>query len=339
MQVSKKFTAQWHNVTAQTLQEDIIPLYKPAILKNAINDWDITTKVAKSPNEILNYREEKIDYPPIGLFIGDKSIHGRYAYGQSVNERNFKQVETNLENILAHLNNYTDDSPVTAYAGAVDIRSQLPQFERFNPFPILPKDKQAAPRAWIGNAAQISNHFDLSDNIACVVSGKREFTLFPPEQVSNLYVAPIDKTLAGPPASLVDISQPDFDAHPRYAQALESAEIATLEPGDALYIPSLWWHSVKSTGKFCMLVNYWWNNPKFRQDNTMMAMIHGLFSISHLPRAERQAWKSLFEYFVFQLDEVALSHLPENQRGVHSKMTPELHAMIYNYFTQNMKST
>jgi hypothetical protein len=38
----------------------------------------------------------------------------------------------------------------------------------------------------------VQTHFDLPSNIACVVGGLRRFTLFPPEQLPNLYVGPLE---------------------------------------------------------------------------------------------------------------------------------------------------
>jgi ribosomal protein L16 Arg81 hydroxylase len=97
---------------------------------------------------------------------------------------------------------------------------------------------------WIGNRAMIAAHFDNNYNIACVVSGRRRFTVFPPEQVSNLYIGPLLRTPGGSPISTVDLRDPDYTKYPKFAQALESAEEAELEPGDAIYIPILWWHGV-----------------------------------------------------------------------------------------------
>ena len=37
--------------------------------------------------------------------------------------------------------------------------------------------------------------------------------------------------------------------------------VADLQPGDALYIPSLWWHHVESIGVLNTMVNYWWTAP------------------------------------------------------------------------------
>ncbi len=65
--------------------------------------------------------------------------------------------------------------------------------------------------------------------------------LFPPEQAANLYVGPLDMTMAGQPTSMVDLEQPDLARFPRFASAQASAQMVLLEPGDAIYIPAMWW--------------------------------------------------------------------------------------------------
>jgi len=42
-------------------------------------------------------------------------------------------------------------------------------------------DKSIAPTMWMGNQAMVAPHYDPYDNLAAVVAGRREFTLFPPE--------------------------------------------------------------------------------------------------------------------------------------------------------------
>src|SRR6185295_10671014 len=100
------------------------------------------------------------------------------------------------------------------------------------------------------NRTRIAAHHDLPDNLACVVAGRRRFTLFPPEQLNNLYVGPLDFTPAGQPISRVDIDTPDLETYPRFAEALNAARRAELGPGDAVYIPALWWHDVLSLEDF-----------------------------------------------------------------------------------------
>ena len=61
---------------------------------------------------------------------------------------------------------------------------------------------------WMGSKTNVAAHFDSSDNIACVIHGKRRFTLFPPDQIKNLYIGPLDRTPAGQSISLVDFEKP-----------------------------------------------------------------------------------------------------------------------------------
>ena len=86
---------------------------------------------------------------------------------------------------------------------------------------------------WIGNRTRTAAHFDLPQNIACVISGRRRFTVFPIGQLPNLYVGPLDFTPAGQAISLVDFHAPDFERYPRFREALRHAQVAELEPGDA----------------------------------------------------------------------------------------------------------
>mgnify|MGYP001249368677 CR=1 FL=1 len=92
---------------------------------------------------------------------------------------------------------------------------------------------------WIGNKIQVPLHNDFPNNVACVIGGRRKFTLIPPNQFENLYVGPIDFTPAGRAVSMVDLQNPDLDKYPKFAVALEHALTAELSPGDIIYIPSM----------------------------------------------------------------------------------------------------
>src|SRR3546814_19855372 len=90
--------------------------------------------------------------------------------------------------------------------------------------------------------------------------GRRRFTLFPPDQFANLYLGPIDNTPAGRTVSLVDFDAPDLVAHPRFAEAMAQARTVELDPGAAVFIPSLWWHHVEGLAPIHILLNYWWRD-------------------------------------------------------------------------------
>jgi hypothetical protein len=167
---------------------------------------------------------------------------------------------------------------------------------------------------WIGNRTRIAAHHDLPDNLACVVAGHRRFTLFPPEQIANLYVGPLEFTPAGQPISLVDFANPDYERFPRFAAALEAARVAELGPGDAIFIPSMWWHHIESLDAFNVLVNYWWRQSPAHMDSPMGALMLALMTVRDLPPAQLAAWESLFRHYVFQPGDETVAHIPERAR-------------------------
>ena len=148
-------------------------------------------------------------------------------------------------------------NPPSVAVLSASVADCLPGFADENVLTAL--DKSVSPRIWMGNTITIPAHMDEPNNIACVVSGKHSVTLFPPDQLANLYIGPLEFTPAGAPISMVS-PDADFERFPRYRDALAAAQVAELEPGDALYIPAVWWHQVESVGKINILINYWWGS-------------------------------------------------------------------------------
>jgi hypothetical protein len=182
----------------------------------------------------------------------------------------------------------------------------------------------APAKLWIGNAAHVAPHYDLKENIACVAVGRRRFTLFPPEQLPNLYVGPLDKTPAGAPISLVAVADPDLEKYPLYADALAAAQSAELDPGDVIYIPYMWWHGVQALEPFNILVNYWWNDHEPRsQIHPSTALALARLALMDMPQEHRKRWRDMFEHYVFSDD--PMDHVPHHARGVMGELTdPEI---------------
>jgi hypothetical protein len=188
-------------------------------------------------------------------------------------------------------------------------------------------DATDIPRIWIGNAVKVQTHYDLSRNLACVAAGKRRFTLFPPEQLANLYIGPVDFTPGGTPVSMVPLDEPDFDRFPRFRQALDAAQVAELEPGDALYLPYAWWHHVESLEGFNILINYWWNEQQ-APAQPYDSLLHAVLAFRDLPADERKFWQGMFEYFVFETEGPSLTHLAPQHRGHLGPASPQKAAAI-----------
>jgi hypothetical protein len=195
--------------------------------------------------------------------------------------------------------------------------------------PLLPATVH--PRIWIGNCITTPAHIDESNNIACVVAGKRKFTLFPPGQIGNLYLGPLDYTPTGSPISMVDFANPDFGQFPNFRHALAASQVAELAPGDAIYIPSLWWHHVQSLAKVNVLVNYWWrasgvDDAKFR--SVFDALMLTLLNMKDLPVPYRKAWGEIFSHYVFESTPQQLAHIPPQRHGVLGDVSPQQEAEV-----------
>ena len=139
----------------------------------------------------------------------------------------------------------------------------------------------------------------MSNNLACCMVGRRRFTLFPPDQIANLYPGPLEPTPGGQVVSMVDFRAPDFDRFPRFRDALDAAEVAELEPGDVLFYPAMWWHHVEALDPFNVMINYWWNASPAFMDTPMTTLLHALLSLRDRPEHEKAAWRALFDYYVF----------------------------------------
>ncbi|ERS95798.1 hypothetical protein HMPREF1624_07874 [Sporothrix schenckii ATCC 58251] len=152
---------------------------------------------------------------------------------------------------------------------------------------------QRAPEAinlWIGNSHSVTAmHRDNYENIYVQILGQKHFVLLPPlcqpcvnEQYLPQYsYAPSDGglTLApegadGPnnrvPFAVWDPDAPSANTTP-YSGLAEPMRV-TLNPGDMLYLPAMWYHKVSQTASdegICVAVNYWYGSLHERSCQTV----------------------------------------------------------------------
>jgi len=333
-----KGIACWHNVTPEVFKNEISPLNQPAILKGFVSDWPVVKQAKKSIEDLYQYFSDIYIGGDIQFARIPPEEKGRFFYNKAMSDFNFKRevgpLDTFFRDVLA--NSLTKSSDTLALQSA-PVADYFPDFDSENGFQLF--DKAVPPRIWIGNDAVVSAHYDDSENVACVVSGKRIFTLFPPEQIENLYIGPMDFTPAGAPLSLVDFNEPDFVKFPKFHQALEHAQVAELEPGDAIYIPTLWWHHVQAKGGVNVLVNYWGggsinsDSKPVPADNLLMAML----SIRDLPLAQKQAWRALFDYYIFSDQSDKYQHIPKEIRGILEPLSEPTKKSIKKWLISQLK--
>lgn len=303
-----------YGVTPDRFGSEVLPAYRPVVMRGLVAAWPAVVAGKAGPQAVADYILRFDRGRPAAVMAAGPEIGGRFFYRPDMVGFNFERAQVALPVLLAELVRLADaPSPPALYAGASSAPDNFPGWAQENPLPIATPD--ATPRLWVGNASRVSTHYDVSSNIAAVVAGRRRFVLFPPEQGRNLYVGPLDVTIAGQPTSMVDLEAPDLDLYPRFAEARTAMMVAELEPGDAIFIPSLWWHDVKASGPLNVLVNYWWGQPTAL--SPFPALVHAIAAVRDLPPGEREAVRGWFDHYVFgQGAQEAGDHLPEDARGV-----------------------
>jgi len=322
----------------ETFERELRPLYRPFVIRGIARDWPLVAAGRRGVEEALSYLERWDAGAPTEVMMAGPNEGGRFFYAPDMRGFNFQRQRGTITQLARHLRQLaTETEPMSVYAGATPTRSHLPGFDAANPFPLADEESCAAARVWLGTATQVATHFDLSDNFAVVALGKRRFTLFPPEAVSDLYVGPLDLTLAGQPVSMVDPLAPDLERYPRFAEAQSQSLTAELEPGDALYIPTLWWHHVEATAPVNVLVNYWHNDAA--QGGGFLALVHAILAIRDQPEPQRAAWRAWFEHMVFGSDAPASAdHIPDYARGVTGPPSPQRDATMRQFIARILSS-
>ncbi|KAL5546910.1 hypothetical protein UlMin_006597 [Ulmus minor] len=163
-----------------------------------------------------------------------------------------------------------------------------------------------AVNLWIGNhLSETSFHKDHYENLYAVVTGQKHFLLLPPTDVHRMYIhdyptaqysysqdtgeftLELEKPLRYVPWCSVDpyrsaeTKYSEMVKFPLYFQGPKPFE-CTVNPGEILYLPSMWFHHVKQSpddqGR-TIAVNYWYDmqfDIRYAYFNFLQSMRHPL---------------------------------------------------------------
>lgn len=315
------------NLPREYFLREVVEGCEPVVLRGLVADWPAVHATQDSPHALMKYLSAFDAGARVEVFFGDPEIAGKYYYGEELQGFNFeRRIMEFRDAVQAIIGAVDSPGGQSVYAGSAPCRECLPGFAQANAMPLLAPD--TAPRIWLGTAANVSSHYDTFDNLACVIAGRRRFTLYPPGLISRLYIGPIDHTMAGPPVSLAASSPQDDQRFPLFREVRDQAWVCELGAGDALYLPKLWWHQVESTGAFNGLVNYWWDGFAAGPDAPYTSLLFAMITIAERPAAEREAWKAFFEHYVFRSHGHPLAHLPAEERGLLGPLKPDNYGNI-----------
>ena len=299
-------------VDRATFDNEIRPSNRPVILKGIARSWPCVAAAQESPQALSAYLKAFDTGAMLNTSICPGRFGGRYFYNAEMTGFNFQRAQLTLSQMIDLC--VSGRGGDAYYVQATEIDGAVPGMAGDLRMTLV--DAAVRPKLWLGNSLTTQTHFDIPENIAVHVAGEKRFTLFPPDQIGNLYPGPIDMAPGGVPISMVQLDEPDLDRYPRFREALEVAQEAKLEPGDALYIPSLWWHHVSTRGPLNMLVNFWWNESRRDIYSPMSGLYMAALTFKHLPAAQREGWAALINYFIFEQAGDPVAHLPQHLHSV-----------------------
>jgi hypothetical protein len=312
--------ASWGSLTI----DDIVGHDRPLVIRGLCQDWPIVRLARQSDTAFAQGLAALDGGEDADALLMPVEAGGVIGYNAAFDGFNYEHHRVSITQVLKRLAHYSreDDAPGLALQSAL-VSTCLPGFLRDHSLPFL--DPAIQPRIWIGNRVTTPVHFDESHNIACVVCGSRKFTLFAPDQAPNLYIGPLDFAPTGAAMGMARLDRPEDPRYPRLKQALAAARVAELQPGDAIYIPPMWWHHVQSLKRINALVNYWWKSIPangYAPQTALGCLMHCILTLKSLPPAEKAAWKGLLDFYVFDEDDVA-GHIPVERRGLLGALSPE----------------
>lgn len=309
---------------------------RPFIVRGLVKDWPLVHAGLKSGKAARTYLLDKAEDRPFAVNMGSEEFDGRIFYRDDMS-MNIQMGKAKLPLIFDRIDQVeNNEKPPIIYLSSVNIENFFKGLNEDNNVDL--GDHVASASIWIGTKSRIAAHNDFPDNLACVAVGRRRFTLFPPNQFKNLYIGPIDNTPAGRAISMVDFHRPDFDKYPKFKQAVENGYSAVLEPGDAIHIPSMWWHHVEGLEPFNVLINYWWRDTPRFLGGPQHALNHAMLSIRDLPDDEKAHWRELFEHYVFTNSPDVAGHIPEHGKGVLAPITAQSASKIRSFLIKMLNN-
>lgn len=225
------------SIDYNTLKNNYINKKKPVVIKGFARNWGATKKW--NLDYFLDLEDDKDITLLSGNFIQDDNRYKKSTFRDYILK--LKDAEVNQQ-------------AVKDYLTTLDIFNYFPHLNSDTDFSIFEKCTAVNDvTAWIGPKGTISGfHNDTGKNLYAQIKGKKMFILSSTKYNQHLY--PSDKYINGAVASQVDINNFSSEKFPKFMDAEFKSVI--LEPGDALYVPSMWWHYVQSFDTSISISNF-----------------------------------------------------------------------------------
>lgn len=304
---------------------DLVASGRPAVLAGAFDHWPITRERSDGLGR-LDYLAERMGDALVAYACIPERDEGLLFYEHEGSQKpNYSEVRCRFREFAESLcSAIAVGSSKVSYLQSLSLVDAAPKLAAEMALPFLPAALNPNARLWVGRGGnRTPMHYDAYHNMACLLAGKKRFVVVPPEHLRDLYIGSLSKTPGGSPVSMVNFRSPDHDRFPRYAKAMESAEVIDLDAGETLFLPAFWFHYVESSD-LNVLVNFWWDDvPAVQSAHAAACFQHALLTLRDLPPRRRAIAKLFFDHFVFQEDGDPYAHLARDQQGWAGTRTPQ----------------
>jgi hypothetical protein len=301
----------------------LIQQARPRVLRGLVDAWPVVAWARESDTALARGLGALDSGVEVDALLMSPEEGGRVGYNADLSGFNYEHYRICVTDGLKRLVHESRQArPYGLAIQSAPVATCLPGFLDHHRLPML--DPAILPRLWIGNRVTTPAHFDEFHNVACVIGGRRRFTVFAPDQVDNLYIGPLDFAPTGAAISMARLDQPDDPRFPRLKHALAAAQVAELAPGDAIYLPPLWWHHVTSLERINALANYWWKPVPpggVAAATALGALLHATLVFRSMGASERAGWRAIVNHFAFG-DPADAEHIPADRRGVLGTLSP-----------------
>lgn len=299
-----------HNPSPLDFYVNFVSKGLPCIITGLTDDWPCRTQREWT----LDYLKETMGDGSVSVDVTPDGVCDRvmeeYLVRAQRRQMPFSQFIDQLKNKqpadeghVANERHGRDEGESTDPSGVMYIQQQQNNFPlEFSPLQAdiassLPLAEGTltltATNFWMGDDRCVSSlHFDLYENIMCVIAGKKDWLLYPPSELPFLYLNTFQEA-EWVPAGDADVEgvEDDFvvgiydtestvpwvgvDLEATYDKEFSRFSNAmglrvTVGEGDAVFVPATWFHQVSQRaddeGK-AIAVNYWYETHNPMVDN------------------------------------------------------------------------
>ena len=232
-----------HRPTPEEIQRLVVNR-RPALLTGLLDDWPAIKRWTPAFLQ-ASHGDSRVtalvDLPTTGATLPG---------GQETYERAML-----LTDFLDLMQRTPPDRPCyLAYTRATDLLPSLQDDYDLTRITAAVPAGETNTRLWIGSGGTRSMlHSDLKHNLFGQIFGRKAVTLIPFEQFHLVH--PFRDSLV---ISQVDPDRPDYAKFPRFRRV--TPWVATVGPGDLLYIPRVCWHYLRSLEP-SISINHWFGTP------------------------------------------------------------------------------